>query len=69
MQVTIQEKPATIVTIPRQRLVDASSIGQTVDVAFNQIKGVNISDAEVGDVLMFSGTSWQSESLDGGEFN
>ena len=31
-----------------------------------QIKDVDISQAEVGDVLMFKGTKWEAESLDGG---
>ena len=34
-----------------------------------QIKDVDISQAEAGDVLMFKGTKWQAESLDGGTFN
>ncbi len=32
-------------------------------------KDVDISQAEVGDVLMFKGTKWEAESLDGGTFN
>jgi hypothetical protein len=34
-----------------------------------QVKDVDISQAEVGDVLMFKGTKWEAESLDGGTFN
>ena len=34
-----------------------------------QIKDVEISQAEVGDVLMFKWTKREAESLDGGTFN
>ena len=34
-----------------------------------QVKDVDISQAEGGDVLMFKGTKWEAESLDGGTFN
>ena len=34
-----------------------------------QIKDVDISQPKGGDELMFKGTKWQAESLDGGTFN
>ena len=64
-----------IVTIPVKedktvKLTVANASAATANsLTLGQIKDVDISQAEVGDVLMFNGTKWQAESLDGGTFN
>ena len=68
MIVSVPKKTAKAITVPVQTDPQVvAAIANNLSLA--QLKTVDISQAEVGDVLTFSGTKWQAESLDGGEFN
>ena len=60
-----------IVTIPvkEDKTVKLLVAATANSLTLGQVKDVDISQAEVGDVLMFKGTKWEAESLDGGTFN
>ena len=68
MIVTINAKANKSVKIPKQASITAVSAVSN-NLSLGQLKTVDISQAEQGDVLMLVGTKWQAESLDGGEFN
>jgi hypothetical protein len=68
MIITIQKKSDTVVTIPRLDPLQATAVISN-ELSLGQLKTVDISQAQEGDVLMLVGTKWQAESLDGGEFN
>lgn len=68
MIVTINAKASKVVQIPKQTSITAVSAVNN-NLSLGQLKTVDISQAEQGDVLMLVGTKWQAESLDGGEFN
>lgn len=68
MIISVPKKIAKAITVPVQTAPQVvAAIANNLSLA--QLKTVDISQAEAGDVLMFSGTKWQAESLDGGEFN
>ena len=68
MIVTIPVKAAKAVQIQKlATLAAVSSVSNNL--SLGQLKTVDISQAEEGDVLMLVGTKWQAESLDGGTFN
>lgn len=68
MIITIPKKNSKVVpVIPTPSVVAASLV--TNNLSLGQLKTVDISQAEAGDALIFNGTKWQAESLDGGEFN
>ena len=68
MIISVPKKTAKAITVPAQ--ANTQVVAATANnLSLVQLKTVDISQAEVGDVLMFSGTKWQAESLDGGEFN
>ena len=68
MIVTINAKASKAVQIPKQTSITAVSAVNN-NLSLGQLKTVDISQAEQGDVLMLVGTKWQAESLDGGTFN
>lgn len=68
MRVTVPVKASKAVQIPKQSSITAVSAVNN-NLSLGQLKTVDISQAEQGDVLMLVGTKWQAESLDGGEFN
>lgn len=68
MLITLQPKTDTVVTIPVVATTVIAS-AQANALSLGQLKSVDISQAQPSDVLMFDGTKWQAESLDGGEFN
>ena len=60
----------TALNIPPGSSDEKVSVVATANsLTLGQVKDVDISQAEVGDVLMFKGTKWEEESLDGGTFN
>ena len=68
MIVTVPQKPDRIVRIPQVKQTGAVASTPN-NLSLGQLRSVDISQAEVNDVLMFDGTEWQAEPLDGGEFN
>ena len=68
MIVTVSQKPARVVRIPQVKQTGAVASTPN-NLSLGQLRAVDISQAEVNDVLMFDGTEWQAEPLDGGEFN
>jgi len=68
MIVTIPVKTDKTVTIPVSATTQVYAANAN-SLSLGQLKSVDISMAESGDVLMLVGTKWQAESLDGGEFN
>lgn len=68
MQVTIQTKATKVIQVPKATsLIAVATMNNNL--SLGQLKTVDISQAEEGDVLMLVGTKWQAESLDGGTFN
>ena len=68
MIVTVPKKNQRVVLIPvNQSTTIVSATANSL--SLGQLKSVDISNAEANDVLMFDGTKWQAESLDGGTFN
>lgn len=69
MIITLQNKVPSVAVIDTAPLT-LNVIGSgTSNMTLGQLKEVDISLAETGDVLMFNGTSWTAEDLDGGTFN
>lgn len=68
MIITVSQKPDRVVRIPQVKQTDAVASTPN-NLSLGQLRSVDISQAEVNDVLMFDGTEWQAEPLDGGEFN
>ena len=68
MIVTVSQKPGRVVRIPQVKQTGATASTPN-NLSLGQLRSVDISQAEVNDVLMFDGTEWQAEPLDGGEFN
>ena len=69
MIVTLQNKVPSVVAISTT-VNDVNAVAvSTNNMTLGQLKQVDISMAESGDVLMFNGTSWTAEDLDGGTFN
>ena len=68
MIISVPKKVAKAIIVPTPTNPQVvAAIANNLSLA--QLKTVDISQAEIGDVLTFSGTQWQAESLDGGEFN
>jgi len=69
MIITLQNK------VPIVAVIDTTPMTLNVvgagysNMTLGQLRQVDISQAEAGDVLMFNGTSWSAEDLDGGTFN
>lgn len=67
MIVTVQKKEQRVIKVP-SNLPNTVIGSRDTDLSLGQLKQVDISQAETGDVLMFTGTSWGAQPLDGGEF-
>jgi len=68
MIISIPKKGAKVVPLPSNPTTVVIA-AQPNTLSLGQLRSVDISQAEANDVLMFDGTKWQAESLDGGEFN